>query len=87
MNTPFYSFLEDTTYRCYDAKDVEDDGRIDITDAINYLNAIFLDNKIKIPAPNMIEQDGKLIRDSALGIDTTSDNLPPCIGNDYVLEQ
>jgi hypothetical protein len=87
INTLSYLFLGGTTLRCPDAADTNDDGQVDLSDAVMSLNAIFLDSTIKIPPPNIIEQDGKLVMDAAQGIDTTSDKLGPCIGNDYVIEQ
>jgi len=80
INTLLYAYLGQGNVRCPDAADANDDGALDLSDAVLSLTSQFVDTSIKLPPPNMIEKNGKLIMDAAEGIDTTKDNLPPCEG-------
>lgn len=80
INTLNYRFLGTGNVRCPDAADINDDGEIDLSDAIFSLNRLFMNPSLTIPPPNAKEIEGKLVFDSANGIDTTEDKLPVCNG-------
>jgi len=80
INTLQYCFLGAQNVRCPDAADINDDGIVDLSDAIFSLYSLFVDPSLNIPQPNSTLKDGNLIPNSAKGIDTTEDKLPPCEG-------
>ena len=82
-----YKFLGGADLPYQDAADFNDDGQVDISDAVFGLNLLFVDNTKKIPPPNIKEIEGRLVMDSAQGIDTTGDDLPPCRGFDFEIKQ
>ena len=85
IRTLAHLYLGGVDLRCYDAADANDDGKLDLSDPIMTLHALFLDTSIKFPPPNIRRINpygpdtiGNLSFDSAMGIDTTRDNFPWC---------